>query len=273
MGPLGDGRSPELPGTGCVTGNSVLQQEPQEEHQRHHHVADGVEDDGTLRVAEARHVDEEGQEGEEGGGQADDGHHSDEVAGERQLLPREVHVGTRRGAVAHPHEGVAELRLDLQLPRAPEAVVPLDGHGGLRHGRGGQEVEEAGVGLLAVGKPEAEHGFRIKDETEGNRFCCSLQRGEGKGREGGRGVCGGGASLLCQPVAVHLLRPADTEHVHELVAVAPGLQAEAAAGQGHPPVLGADGGVEGAQEHPEVRGALQVHHGMEGLQEETQTNT
>lgn len=41
-----------------------------------------------------------------------------------------------------------------------------------------------------------------------------------------------------------------------------------AAGQRHPAVLGAHGGVEGAQKGPEVRGALEVHHGVEGLQEE-----
>lgn len=73
---------------------------------------------------------------------------------------------------------------------------------------------------------------------------------------------------MCQPVAVHLLRPADTKHVHQFVAVALGLQAEAAAGEGHPAVLGAHGGVEGAQEHPEVRGALEVHHGMERLRDD-----
>lgn len=59
--------------------------------------------------------------------------------------------------------------------------------------------------------------------------------------------------LLSQPVAVHLLRPTDTKHVHEFVAVALGLQTEAAAGQGHPAVLRAHRDVERAQEHPELR--------------------
>lgn len=161
MRALGDGGRPELPGTSRVAGNSVLQQEAQEKDQRHHHVADGVEDDGPLRVAEARHVDEEGEEGEEGGGQADDGHHPDEVAGERQLLPREVHVGTRRRAVAHPQEGVAQLRLHLQLPRTPEAVVALHARRGLGRVRGGQEVNEAGVGLVAVWKPAPHQEFTV----------------------------------------------------------------------------------------------------------------
>ena len=131
MGALSHRRRPEPPGNRGVTGHSVLQQEPQEEDQRHHHVADGVEYNRALRVAEARHVDEERQESEEGGGEADDGHHADEVAGERQLLAGEVHVGTRRRAVADPHEGVAELRVDFELSRTPEAVVSLDGDGGV----------------------------------------------------------------------------------------------------------------------------------------------
>lgn len=109
VGALGHCGGSELPGTRRVAGNFVLQQETQKEDQGDHHVAHGVEDDGSLRVTEARHVDQEGQEREEGGRQADDGHHADEVTGERQLLPGEVHVGTRGGAVSHPHEGVAEL--------------------------------------------------------------------------------------------------------------------------------------------------------------------
>lgn len=71
--------------------------------------------------------------------------------------------------------------------------------------------------------------------------------------------------LLYQPVAVHLLRPADTEHVHQFVAVALGLQTEAAAGQSHPAVLGTHRSVERAQKHTELWRALQVNHGMERL--------
>jgi len=71
--------------------------------------------------------------------------------------------------------------------------------------------------------------------------------------------------LLCQPVAVHLLWPADTKHVHQFVAIAFCLQTEAAAGQRHPAVLGTHRSVERAEEHPELRRALQVHHGMERL--------
>lgn len=79
--------------------------------------------------------------------------------------------------------------------------------------------------------------------------------------------------LSCQPVAVHLLWPAHTKHVHQFVAVTLGLQTEAAAGQSHPAVLGTHRSVERTQEHPELWGALQVHHGMERLQAETQTET
>lgn len=131
MGALGHGGGPEPAGTGCVTGHVVLQQEAQEEHQGHHHVAHRVEDDGALRVTEARHVDEEGEEGEEGGGQTDDGHHPDEIAGERQLLACKVHVGAGGGAVSDPQEGVAQLGVDFEFSGTPEAVVPLDGDGGV----------------------------------------------------------------------------------------------------------------------------------------------
>lgn len=62
--------------------------------------------------------------------------------------------------------------------------------------------------------------------------------------------------LLYQPVAVHLLWPADTKHVHQSVAVTLGLQAKAAAWQSHPSILGAHWGVESTQEHPELRRAL-----------------
>lgn len=70
---------------------------------------------------------------------------------------------------------------------------------------------------------------------------------------------------MYKPAAVHLLGPADPKHVHEFVAVALGLQTEAAAGQGHAAVLAAHWGVQRAQEHAQVWRALQVHHGMEGL--------
>lgn len=76
--------------------------------------------------------------------------------------------------------------------------------------------------------------------------------------------------LLCQPVAVHLLRPAHTKHIHQFVAVTLGLQTEAATGQSHPAVLGTHRSVERTQEHPELWGALQVHHGMERLQAQTE---
>lgn len=74
------------------------------------------------------------------------------------------------------------------------------------------------------------------------------------------------AAAAHQPDAVHLVRPADPEHLHKLVAVALGLQAEAAARQRHAAVLGAHGGVERAEEHAQVRRAPQVHHGMKRLQ-------
>lgn len=170
MGALSHRWSPEPPRTGGITGNIVLQQEPQEEHQGHHHVAHGVKYNGALRVAESRHVNEKGQEGEEGGRQADNGHHADKVAGKCQLLPREVHVGTGGRAVADPHEGVAKLGVDLEFARAPEAVVPLHGDGGLCGVGDGQEVGGTGIRLVAVREP----GWRRDMVTSGRggNFSC-----------------------------------------------------------------------------------------------------
>lgn len=103
----------------------VPQQEANEVHEGDETVADGVEDDGSLRVAEALDIDEEGEEGEERGGQADDGAHADEGLGEVDVVGLEVHVGAGRGAVLGVQEGRAQTRFGLQLQRAPETQVPL----------------------------------------------------------------------------------------------------------------------------------------------------
>ena len=67
------------------------------------------------------------------------------------------------------------------------------------------------------------------------------------------------------PLTFHLLGPAEAKDLHELVALSPGALAQASARQRHAPVLRADGRVQGAEESSEVGGALQVHHGVEGL--------
>ncbi len=145
-----------LAGIGCVTCHTILQQKAQEKHQRNHHVADGVEDDGPLRVAEACDVDEEGEEGEECGGEADDGDDANEVAGEGELVAPEVHVVTGRGAVAHTEKRVAELGLHFQLTGAPEAIVTLNGYGRLVSGvLVHQQIYSTRVRLLTVWKPAA----------------------------------------------------------------------------------------------------------------------
>lgn len=110
---------------GRGAGRVVAQQEAQEVHEGHEAVADGVEDDGPLRVAEALDVDEEGEEGKERGGQADDGAHADEGLGKVDVMGLEVHVGAGRGAVLGAQEGRALARFGLQLQGAPEAEVPL----------------------------------------------------------------------------------------------------------------------------------------------------
>lgn len=82
-------------GAGCI----VAQQETDEVYERDEAVADGVEDDRALRVAETLDVDEECEEGEERGCQADDGAHADEALGKFNVMRFEVHVGARWGAV------------------------------------------------------------------------------------------------------------------------------------------------------------------------------
>lgn len=154
VGALCHSWSPEPAGTGGVTGDSVLQQEPQEEDQGHHHVAHGVKYNRTFWVTESGDVDEESQEGEERGRQADYGHHADEVSGERQLFAREVHVGTGRWTVPDAHEGVAKFRVDFKFTGTPEAVVPLDRNGRLSRVWAGEEVDRSGVGLIAVWEPK-----------------------------------------------------------------------------------------------------------------------
>lgn len=103
------------------------------------------------------HVDEERQEGEERRRQADDGDDAHEVADEGELLLAEEHGGTGGGAVLLAHERVAQVRLHLELPGTPEAVVSLDGHGRLVGGVGDPlQVHWAGVGLVTVWEPGEE---------------------------------------------------------------------------------------------------------------------
>lgn len=87
-------------GTGCI----VPQQETNEVYERDKAVADGVEDYGTLWVAETLDVDEKSQEGEERGAQADDGAHADEALGKFNVVGFEVHVGARGSTVLGTQE-------------------------------------------------------------------------------------------------------------------------------------------------------------------------
>lgn len=74
-------------------------------------------------------INEKCQEGEQCCRQTDNGDNSDEVADEGQLLLAEVHGRTRSRTVLPSHEFVTQVRVDLELSRAPEAVVSLDSHG------------------------------------------------------------------------------------------------------------------------------------------------
>lgn len=100
------------------------------------------------------HVDEKRQEGEERCRKADDGDDAHGVADEGQLLLAEEHRGARGRAVLLAHEGVAQVWVHLELPRAPEAKVSLHGRGRLVAGVGAPEqVLGTGVGLIAVWEP------------------------------------------------------------------------------------------------------------------------
>lgn len=74
-------------------------------------------------------INEKRQEGEQCCRQTDNGDNSDEVADEVQFLLAEVHGRTRSRTVPPSHEHVTQVWIDLELSRAPEAVVSLDSHG------------------------------------------------------------------------------------------------------------------------------------------------
>lgn len=94
-------------------GGVVPQQETNKVYEWDKAVADGVEDDGTLWVSEALHVDEESEEREERGTQADNGTHADEALGKFNVVRFEVHVGTGGSAVLGTQEQWAMTRIGL----------------------------------------------------------------------------------------------------------------------------------------------------------------
>lgn len=70
------------------------------------------------------------------------------------------------------------------------------------------------------------------------------------------------------PATLHVIWPGHSEYLHEFVTFVFGSLAEGATRHGHLTVHHTDGAVQSAQEHPQVRAALQVYHGMERLREE-----
>lgn len=72
------------------------------------------------------------------------------------------------------------------------------------------------------------------------------------------------------PAALHVIWPGDSKYLHEFVTLALGSLAEGATRHGHLTVHHTHGGVQRAQEHPQVGAALQIHHGMERLREQTE---
>ena len=102
-------------------------EEPHDIGQRHHEVTPRQEDDGALRVPEPGHVDQEGQDREQRGGQAQEGPDTDPPAGELSLPGVEEEVVAGRPAVllrvvAYPDPVVKPSR-SLQRGRADKAEI------------------------------------------------------------------------------------------------------------------------------------------------------
>lgn len=72
------------------------------------------------------------------------------------------------------------------------------------------------------------------------------------------------------PATLHVIWPGDSKYLHEFVTLALGSLAEGATWHGHLTVHHTHGGVQRAQEHPQVRAALQVNHGMKRLRDQTE---
>lgn len=73
--------------------------------------------------------------------------------------------------------------------------------------------------------------------------------------------------MYCTPATLHVIRPGYSKYLHEFVALIFGPLAEGSTRHGHPAILRAHRGVQGAQEHPQVSAAHKVYHGMKRLQE------
>lgn len=69
----------------------------------------------------------------------------------------------------------------------------------------------------------------------------------------------------CAPATLHVFWPGYPEYFHQFVTLILGPLAEGSTWHGHLAVHDAHRGVEGAQEHPQIRAAHQVHHGVERL--------
>lgn len=67
------------------------------------------------------------------------------------------------------------------------------------------------------------------------------------------------------PATLHVIWPGYSKYLHEFVTLIPGSLAERPTWHGHLAVDCAHRSVQGAQEHPQVSAAHQVHHRMERL--------
>ena len=216
----------------------------------HEHVARGQEDDGSLRVLEALHVDEESGDRGESWHEAQHGPKSDPKRGERSLVVRKVGVVARHGAVRD---------LSCFDPVVKRVTVRVHRHHGLqtlaprltRRGRRLVFPRRAGSAGLSF--------RRIVTLT-------GVVGGFGQHRGHGGGVCpivihaqGVGVALHRQQVTLHPVRPGEAVLPHEGSAARPGSLAHAPARrQRFLVVLQADRGVHAAQEKLQVRGTLDL---------------
>jgi len=135
LGALGDGRDHFETGQvgrrreGVAAGDVVALEEAGHVGGRHSQVATRQEDDGTLGVAEAVHVAQEGEHGEEARHQAQDRPHANPDARELLLLDSEKHLVAGRAAVllldGAYSQGVVQSFGHAELLGAREAVSAI----------------------------------------------------------------------------------------------------------------------------------------------------
>ena len=200
----------------------VAEREADDVRRRHHEVAAGEEDDGPLGVLKPRRVDEEGEDGEERGGGANDGPKQDPIPQDALLFVTEKHAMTRGGAAGRGVTAPVR-RTHVQLVTQFRRGFEVDG---------ALEVDGAVV--------------RRRRRRTGRRM-----RIHGFGR-----VFADAKTLFREILAAQALGPLEAEFVHERLAAVARGDAEFATGRDGVLQHRAHGRVHGAQEELQVFAAL-----------------